>query len=65
MNFIMRPDIAAAISNFTGYGSPNAKAVLDIPVPYPSPEELARLEYQVDLGAETQVWDQIWTEIKS
>lgn len=65
MNYIMRPDVASQISNFTGYGSPNAQAVLDTPVPYPTPEELARLEYQVDLGADTQLWDQIWTEIKS
>jgi spermidine/putrescine transport system substrate-binding protein len=65
MNYIMRPDVASAISNFTGYGSPNAKATLATPVPYPSPEELSRLEYQVDLGANTQLWDQIWTEIKS
>ncbi|MEP7326669.1 MAG: spermidine/putrescine ABC transporter substrate-binding protein [Gemmatimonadota bacterium] len=65
MNYIMRPEVAAAISNFTGYGSPNAKAVLATPVPYPSTEELARLEYQIDLGADTQLWDQIWTEIKS
>jgi len=65
MNYIMRPDVASAISNFTGYGSPNAKATLTTPVPYPSTEELARLEYQIDLGADTQLWDQIWTEIKS
>jgi spermidine/putrescine transport system substrate-binding protein len=65
MNFVLRPEVAASISNFTGYGSPNAKAVLDVPVPYPTPEELKRLEYQVDLGRDTQLWDQIWTEIKS
>jgi spermidine/putrescine transport system substrate-binding protein len=65
INYILRPDVAASISNFTGYGSPNAKAVLDAPVPYPTAEELSRLEYQVDLGRDTQLWDQIWTEIKS
>jgi hypothetical protein len=26
---------------------------------------LARLELQVDLGRDTALWDQIWTEIKS
>jgi spermidine/putrescine transport system substrate-binding protein len=65
MNFVLRPDIGAEISNFSGYGSPNSKAVLDNPVPYPSAEELARLEYQKDLGAQSEVWDRIWTEIKS
>jgi hypothetical protein len=35
------------------------------PVPYPTPAELTRLELQVDLGRDTALWDQIWTEIKS
>jgi spermidine/putrescine transport system substrate-binding protein len=67
MNYILRPEVGAALSNATGYGTPNAAAVgmLDSPVPYPTEEELKRLEYQVDLGRDTAVWDQIWTEIKS
>jgi spermidine/putrescine transport system substrate-binding protein len=67
MNFILRPDVAASISNFTGYGTPVEKAMgaLTTPVPYPTADELKRLEYQKDLGAATEVWDQIWTEIKS
>jgi spermidine/putrescine-binding protein len=67
MNYILRPDVGAALSNATGYGTPNAPAakMLDTPVPYPSEEELKRLEYQVDLGRDTATWDQIWTEIKS
>ena len=44
---------------------PPAAKLLDTPVPYPSEEELKRLEYQVDLGRDTATWDQIWTEIKS
>lgn len=63
MNYIMRPAVASAISNFTGYGSPNAGAVLDVPVPYPSPTELPRLEFQEDLGANGERWEQIWTDI--
>jgi hypothetical protein len=34
-------------------------------VPYPSTEEMQRLEYQKDLGTANQAWDQLWTEIKS
>jgi spermidine/putrescine-binding protein len=64
MNYILRPEVAAAISNFTGYGSPNAKAQVEVPVPYPSPEELTRLEYQQDLGANSELWDRIWAEIR-
>ena len=67
MNYVLRPEVGAALSNATGYGTPNATStkLLETPVPYPSEEELRRLEYQVDLGRDTATWDQIWTEIKS
>jgi spermidine/putrescine-binding protein len=67
MNYILRPQVQATISDFTGYGTPNAAALtlMQHPVPYPTADELRRLELQVDLGRDTAVWDQIWTEIKS
>jgi spermidine/putrescine transport system substrate-binding protein len=67
MNYILRPEVGAALSDATGYGTPNAAAakVMKNAVPYPTEEELKRLEYQVDLGKDTAMWDQIWTEIKS
>jgi spermidine/putrescine transport system substrate-binding protein len=67
MNYILRPEVGAALSEATGYGTPNAAAakVMKNPVPYPTEAELQRLEYQVDLGKDTATWDQIWTEIKS
>jgi spermidine/putrescine transport system substrate-binding protein len=67
MNYILRPEVGAALSEATGYGTPNAAAarVMKNPVPYPTEAELKRLEYQVDLGKDTATWDRIWTEIKS
>src|SRR3954449_555993 len=67
MNYILRPEVGAAISRATGYGTPNAAAaeMLVPPVPYPTEAELKRLEYPADLGKETATWDRIWTEIKS
>ena len=67
MNYILRPEVGAAISTLTGYGTPNAAAAarMPAPVPYPTPAELTRLEYQVDLGEHTELWDRIWSEIKS
>lgn len=67
MNYILRPEVGAALSEATGYGTPNAAAarLMRNPVAYPTEEELKRLEYQVDLGRDTAVWDRIWTEIKS
>lgn len=67
INYILRPDVGAKLSEFTGYGSPNqaALAVMKNPVAFPTQEEFARLEYQRDLGEQTATWDRIWTEIKS
>ena len=67
INYILRPDVGASVSNFTGYGSPNNEALakMTTPIPYPTAEEFQRLEYYKDLGASGQLWDQVWTEIKS
>jgi spermidine/putrescine-binding protein len=67
INFILRPDIGAAISRTTGYGTPNqaAMALLEHPVRYPSEKEFARLEIQEDLGRASVLWDEIWTRIKT
>jgi spermidine/putrescine transport system substrate-binding protein len=67
INYVLRPAVGAAISNTTGYGSPNqaALALMKQPVPYPTAEEFQRLEYQKDLGTAGALWDQVWTEIKS
>jgi spermidine/putrescine-binding protein len=67
LDFCLRPDIGAAIAEFTGYGTPNtaAMAAMTGGVQLPSPEEFARLEYQLDLGAATEAWDRIWTEVKA
>lgn len=65
LNFILRPEVATKIADFTGYGSPNAKAKAEKPVPFPTDDEMKRLEYQKDLGAAVAAWDQVWTEIKS
>jgi spermidine/putrescine-binding protein len=67
MNFILRPEIGAAISRATGYGTPNQAAMplLQPPVPYPTPAELVRLEIQEDLGGAGRLWDEIWTRIKT
>jgi len=67
MEYILKPEVAVSISDFTGYGTPveAAAAKLAQPVPYPTDEEMKRLEYQKDLGKANDMWDQIWTEIKS
>ena len=67
LDYVLRPDVSASIGNYTGYGSPNEKALalLDKAVPFPTKEEMANLEFQRDLAEHTAEWDQIWTEIKA
>jgi spermidine/putrescine transport system substrate-binding protein len=67
LNFVLRPDIAAAIAEQTGYGPVNGAAIARMahPVAPPDAALLARLEFQRDLGAATDLWDRIWTEIKA
>ncbi|MES2644387.1 MAG: spermidine/putrescine ABC transporter substrate-binding protein [Myxococcota bacterium] len=67
LDYILRPEVGAAISDFTGYGSPNAAATakMKTPVAFPSDEQMKLLEFQSDLAGASGVWDQIWTEIKA
>lgn len=67
LDFVLRPDVAAGISDATGFGTPceGALPLLRSPVPYPTADELARLEYPVDLGEDTALWDRLWTEVKA
>jgi spermidine/putrescine transport system substrate-binding protein len=67
INYILRPEVAAAIAIAIGYGTPNLAAMPLIPDPvtYPSETELARLELQMDLGRASGLWDELWTRIKS
>lgn len=67
LNYVLRPQVAAAIADKTGYGTPNQAALplTKAKIPYPGADELSRLEYQSDLGAAAERWDRLWTEIKS
>lgn len=69
INFILRPEISKEISMEFPYGNPNAEAlkllpediVKEISVP---DEELAKGEYNVDVGEATLLYDRIWSELK-
>jgi spermidine/putrescine-binding protein len=67
LNYVLRPEVGAAISTHTGYGTPNRAALLRMehPVPYPTADERRRLEFQLDLGEHAALWDRVWTEIKA
>lgn len=67
VDYILRPEVGAAIAAATGYGSANAAAtvLMTAPVPYPSAAEMERLEFARDLGAATELVDRLWTEVKA
>lgn len=71
INYILRPDVHAAINNYTGYASPNWASVeqgfideefLSDPVSYPS---IDNLEFWAVFDAETRaLWNEAWAEVQ-
>lgn len=72
INYLLRPEIGAQITNWVWYGSPNAAAeefideeILSDPAIYPPDEVMENLEFIRDVGEATTVYDRLWTEVKS
>lgn len=72
INFLLRPDIGAMISEFTYYATPNEAAEVNLdeefltdPVVYPPAEVLERLQYIEPLGEFESVYQRLWDEVKS
>ena len=72
LDYILDPQAGARLSNFNQYATPNkaAKAFikpadLKNPAIYPPPEVLAKLEFLKDLGKDTRLYDEIWTQVKA
>jgi spermidine/putrescine transport system substrate-binding protein len=72
INFVLDAKNGARISNFTQFATPNKAALqfikpgdLKNPAIYPSPDVLAKLEFLEDLGVNSRLYDEVWTQIKS
>ncbi len=72
INFLLRPEIGAQITNYTWFGSPNVASeefidaeILEEPAIYPPPEVMDKLEFLRDVGEATAIYDRMWTEVKS
>ncbi len=72
INYLLDPEIGAMITNATYYASPNDAALPYIsdeikndPGIYPPADVLDKMEYIRDVGEATQLYERIWTEIKS
>ncbi len=72
INYLLRPDIGAQLTNYTFYASPNAAArplinpnISGNPSIFPPPEVMDKLEFLRDVGEATPLIEQMWTEVKS
>ena len=72
INFLLEPENAAALAEYTRYATPVAKALPLLPeemrrdpTVFPPEEVRAKLEYLKDLGPDIALYDQVWTEVKA
>ena len=71
LNYLMDAQVAAAITNYTYYPSPNVAAeeyidpeILNNPGIYPPPDVRAKLQWLEDIGDAVFIYDEMWTAIK-
>jgi spermidine/putrescine transport system substrate-binding protein len=72
MNYMLEPQVGAALTNAVNYGSPNRAAskyihkdILDNPLIYPPADVLEKLPFQKDIGEDEQKYNDRWTEVKT
>ena len=72
LNFILTPEIGARLADFNLYATPNQAARafvkpenLSNPIIYPPPAVMKRLEFLHDLGRDTKLYDEVWTQVKA
>jgi spermidine/putrescine-binding protein len=72
IDFILRPEIGAMVSEFTYYATPNTAAepllgeeFLADPAVYPPEEVIDRLQYIEPLGEFESVYQRLWDEVKA
>ncbi len=71
INYILRPDVSAAITDEVQYGNPNTEAfdliTQDVrlsPAVFPSPEVLKKLQYVQDVGENIEMYNKAWESVK-
>ena len=72
INYLLRAEVGAAVTNYTWYASPNVAArefinaeILEEPSIYPPDDVFDRLEWIENVGEATPLYERIWTEIKA
>jgi spermidine/putrescine transport system substrate-binding protein len=72
INYILRPEVSAEISNFTWYANPNDASkefikpeIINNKFIYPSDEVLDKCEFQKEAGEATKYYEQLFNKVKS
>lgn len=72
INFILDAQVGAKLSDFNQYATPNLAARkyvnpddLKNTAIYPTPEMMGKLRFLKDVGKDTRLYDELWTQIKS
>jgi spermidine/putrescine transport system substrate-binding protein len=72
INYVLRPEVSADISNFAWYANPNSASwslikpeIRDNPAIYPPQEVLDKCEFQKDLKEINKVYEKAFNDIKS
>jgi spermidine/putrescine-binding protein len=71
IDFILRPDVSAAITDEVQYGNPNTAAfdlisedVRTSPAVFPAADSLTKLQYVEDVGDDIEMYNSAWESIK-
>ena len=72
INHILDAKVGAQLSNFNRYATPNqaslqliAEADQKNSAIYPSAAQMKTCQFQKDVGAESKIYDQVWTSVKA
>lgn len=72
LNFILDPQVGARLADYNQYATPNRAALqyvhednLSNPMIYPPADVMKRLEFLRDLGKDTRLYDEVWTQVKA
>jgi spermidine/putrescine-binding protein len=72
IDFILRPDIGALVSEYTYYATPNTAAEAELgeeflsdPAVYPPEDLIGRLQYIEPLGEAESTYQRLWDEVKA
>ena len=72
IDYLLRPEVAAFICQEMGYSTPNLAAQAILPedvrgnaIVYPGAEDMARGEFETDLGPAVKAYEECWMRLKT